>query len=631
MKKALSLLLTVSMVIALLAVMAPAVFAAETKTVGTADELIDVVTKINAGELPADTNITLTADIDLTGKTWKPLKVYSGTFDGAGKTITGAKITPTVANNDDQKLDGSNNQVTDYVIYKYDGSDGNYGEVGFALLATKAENATFKNFTLKDSTVNTTISFNRNWQMHYGGVVAYMVNGTISGVKLVNVDVPVHENASDNQPFLGFAGIMAGVTMGPTTIENCSIDGDSSVDASNNAKYDVAAYIGRHSSADPLTVKNCTTAAAVTACATADRSGFHDNQKNDSSAIGCWAAAVVARFNDNTAEGVYDLILDCANTGTVSGAHKNNNTKILVGDTNTRTRIRLSLTAPGGLVGTVSEANNKNWIVTEDKMYAPQDGILLFNEGMDEGKIEIKITTDGSTTQCNGIIFCVTDGDGDSSFWAAGDVIYYFLFLDENNKFRLARDGGYSKEGVYTGPTGWTEFVAGDAQIDLDDTDYDVTKGVTMGVEYDNEGNIKCYLDGDLIYDVTIPEDARLPGTQFGLRLIGEEDKTFVSSVEATEKCYHETTETVDAKEPTATEPGYTGDTVCKDCGEVLEKGEEIPATGNDGDDVGGGDDDNKEPETTPETGDALLIVTAVTVVALSATVMIARKRKIEE
>ena len=36
----------------------------------------------------------------------------------------------------------------------------------------------------------------------------------------------------------------------------------------------------------------------------------------------------------------------------------------------------------------------------------------------------------------------------------------------------------------------------------------------------------------------------------------------------------------VGRKDPTETEPGYTGDTVCDTCGKVLEKGHEIPATG---------------------------------------------------
>ena len=35
-----------------------------------------------------------------------------------------------------------------------------------------------------------------------------------------------------------------------------------------------------------------------------------------------------------------------------------------------------------------------------------------------------------------------------------------------------------------------------------------------------------------------------------------------------------------DAKDATCTEPGYTGDVVCKDCGTVITKGEEIPAKG---------------------------------------------------
>ncbi|MCR5041914.1 MAG: hypothetical protein K6C36_07465 [Clostridia bacterium] len=39
-------------------------------------------------------------------------------------------------------------------------------------------------------------------------------------------------------------------------------------------------------------------------------------------------------------------------------------------------------------------------------------------------------------------------------------------------------------------------------------------------------------------------------------------------------------TEIRDAAEPTCTEPGYTGDTYCLGCGELLAEGEEIPATG---------------------------------------------------
>ncbi len=46
--------------------------------------------------------------------------------------------------------------------------------------------------------------------------------------------------------------------------------------------------------------------------------------------------------------------------------------------------------------------------------------------------------------------------------------------------------------------------------------------------------------------------------------------------------CEHENTEVKNAKEATCTEAGYTGDTICGYCEEVLEKGEELEALGHD-------------------------------------------------
>ena len=42
--------------------------------------------------------------------------------------------------------------------------------------------------------------------------------------------------------------------------------------------------------------------------------------------------------------------------------------------------------------------------------------------------------------------------------------------------------------------------------------------------------------------------------------------------------CQHSNTKLVDKKDATCTEPGYTGDTVCEDCGETVSKGEETSA-----------------------------------------------------
>ena len=65
-------------------------------TVTSADGLMNVAELVNGGK--TDINITLTADIDLTGKNWTPIGTdydnsYKGTFDGGGHTITGLTVT----------------------------------------------------------------------------------------------------------------------------------------------------------------------------------------------------------------------------------------------------------------------------------------------------------------------------------------------------------------------------------------------------------------------------------------------------------------------------------------------------------------------------------------------------------
>ena len=65
-------------------------------TVTSADGLINVAELVNGGK--SDINITLTADIDLTGKGWTPIGTdynnsYTGTFDGGGHTIKGLTVT----------------------------------------------------------------------------------------------------------------------------------------------------------------------------------------------------------------------------------------------------------------------------------------------------------------------------------------------------------------------------------------------------------------------------------------------------------------------------------------------------------------------------------------------------------
>ena len=67
-----------------------------TYTVYNANGLMNIAELVNGGK--TDINITLTADIDLTGKGWTPIGTdydnsYKGTFDGGGHTITGLTFT----------------------------------------------------------------------------------------------------------------------------------------------------------------------------------------------------------------------------------------------------------------------------------------------------------------------------------------------------------------------------------------------------------------------------------------------------------------------------------------------------------------------------------------------------------
>ena len=67
-----------------------------TYTVYNANGLMNIAELVNGGK--TDINITLTADIDLTGKDWTPIGTdydnsYKGTFDGGGHTITGLTFT----------------------------------------------------------------------------------------------------------------------------------------------------------------------------------------------------------------------------------------------------------------------------------------------------------------------------------------------------------------------------------------------------------------------------------------------------------------------------------------------------------------------------------------------------------
>ena len=143
-------------------------------TVTSADGLMNIAELVNGGK--SDINITLTADIDLTGKDWTPIGTdydnsYKGTFDGGGHTITGLTFT---TNDEFAGLFGWLNragtvknvvmegvQITSNQIYG--GSIG--GVVGYGW-------GTIENCSVSDSVSGT---------VYVGGVVGVQIGGSITG------------------------------------------------------------------------------------------------------------------------------------------------------------------------------------------------------------------------------------------------------------------------------------------------------------------------------------------------------------------------------------------------------------------------------------------------------------------
>ena len=146
----------------------------KTYTVYNADGLLNVAELVNGGK--TDMNITLTADIDLTGKGWTPIGTdydnsYKGTFDGGGHTITGLTFT---TNDEYAGLFGWLNragtvknvvmegvQITSNQIYG--GSIG--GVVGYSW-------GTIENCSVSGSVSGT---------VYVGGVVGAQIDGSITG------------------------------------------------------------------------------------------------------------------------------------------------------------------------------------------------------------------------------------------------------------------------------------------------------------------------------------------------------------------------------------------------------------------------------------------------------------------
>ncbi len=161
-------LLTAFAVVILAVTLCIGTFAADI-TVGTAEELEAVM--LNSGRW--GDNITLTADIDLTGITQYPIGTYSnpftGTFDGAGFTITGLDIA-----NAETVTEGEGTLATADDI-----TAGLFGVI---------EGATVKNLTVKGKVVNNFVAKNAETKVEgYYSATAGVVAVALTGSTLENL------------------------------------------------------------------------------------------------------------------------------------------------------------------------------------------------------------------------------------------------------------------------------------------------------------------------------------------------------------------------------------------------------------------------------------------------------------
>lgn len=188
-------------------------------TVTSAEGLKNIAKLVNE-EWKSDINITLTADINLSGIDWTPIGIdynhqYTGTFNGGGHTITGLTVT---GSNENAGLfghvgtDGTvKNVVLEGVQITSDNSSGYVGGVAGDSWGT------IENCSVSGSVSGTTFA---------GGVVGSQWGGSITGC-----------NSSATVKGVIFAGGIAGETNSGASLTGCYATGDVTVenDGTNNS------------------------------------------------------------------------------------------------------------------------------------------------------------------------------------------------------------------------------------------------------------------------------------------------------------------------------------------------------------------------------------------------------------
>ena len=572
-KSALTVLLSLMMIL----VMFPAnAFAmdgegttADPYIIATAADLYEFAIKVNEGDNTACA--VLTADITLLIDTnWTPIgndsNQYNGTFDGGGHTITGLKV----------------DIQSDNIIYA-----GLFGCLGAG--------GTIKNVSLEDSKI--TCSGNR---VYAGGVCGWNY-GTIENCYNTG---DVSGTGTSSYGYV-YAGGVCGWNYG--TIENCYNTGDVSGTGTSSYGY---VYAGGVCGWNTGTIQNC----------------YNTGEVNGAS---------TSTFNPVNAGGVCGdnaggTIQNCYNTGDVSGegtqyvfvggvCGTNENSATIINCYNTRD---VSGTSSYGYVyaGGVCGANGNSATI-----------INCYNTG------DVSGTSSNGTVYAGGVCGYNRGDTTQNCYWLEGTAEYGICNPKGNTNAQSKTDDEFASGEVAwllnepqagkpwgqgsnnmpvledNHPASVTSYVPVRISIVMTDNtqkSYYSAKGSTFtayptGYAYFfKDGDTKTWINkGTQTYDA----DATIYAENMTLEKIPAKaptctenghsaywycaafDKYFsdengVNEITAKDTVIpatgHGESEVKGAKEATCTEDGYTGDKVCKVCGEILERGTVIEKIG---------------------------------------------------
>ncbi len=205
-------------------------------TVTTDDGLRNVAKLVNE-EWKLDINITLTADIDLSGIDWTPIGIdynhqYTGTFDGGDHTITGLTVT------------GSNEYAG---LFGRIGSGGTVKNVVLEGVQITSDNSSgyaggIAGWSFKGKIENSSVSGSVSGNSIAGAVVGTQLGGAITGC-----------SSSATVKGVTFAGGIAGETNSGASLTACYATGDVTVENDGTSNALAGGVVGYNGGSSTLT------------------------------------------------------------------------------------------------------------------------------------------------------------------------------------------------------------------------------------------------------------------------------------------------------------------------------------------------------------------------------------------